>query len=140
MRAVLFGLLLAHPLHTTVTQLAWRPADRTVELTIRSFAEDFQAVAGGTDSTMAVYLRSAVTVADRVGKALPLTWCGVRRTGDLLWLCVRAPAPQGPSGLQLHVRLLFERFRDQINIIQAQYEGRRESMLFAPGDAPRRLP
>jgi len=36
--------------------------------------------------------------------------------------------------------VLFERFPDQINIVQAAYDGRRESLLFAPGDAPRALP
>ncbi|MBI1966785.1 MAG: hypothetical protein HYS40_02240 [Gemmatimonadetes bacterium] len=139
-RTLLPLFLILHPLHTTVTRLAWRAADRTIELEIRAFADDFQATAGTTDSTMAAYLRSAVTLGDRDGHRLPLRWCGVRRTDDLLWLCVRAPAPEGPQGLRLYVGVLFERFPDQINIVQADYDGRRESLLFAPGDAPRRLP
>lgn len=140
MRPLLLALLAVHPLHTTLTQLAWRPSDRSVELTIRAFAEDFQAVAGDTDSSMAAYLRSAVTLTDRAGHSIPLNWCGVRRTDDVLWLCVRAAAPDGPRGVRLQVRVLFERFGDQINIVQAAYAGRRESLLFVPGDGPRALP
>lgn len=140
MRSLLVALLALHPQHTTLTQLAWRPADRTVELTIRAFAEDFQAVAGTSDAAMARYLRGAVTLTDRGGRPLPLSWCGVRRTDDLLWLCVRGAVTAGPRGVRVQVRVLFERFPDQINIVQAQVEGRRESMLFAPGDAPRELP
>jgi len=140
MVAIVLALLFAHPLHTTLTQLAWRPADRTVELTVRSFVDDFEAVGGATDSAMAGYLRSVVTVWDQSGRAIPLTWCGVRRTDDLLWLCVRGPAPRGPAGLRVQVRVLFERHHDQVNILQAAYDRRRESLLFTPGDAPRRLP
>ena len=140
MAAIVLALLLAHPLHTTLTQLGWRPEDRTVELTIRSFSDDYQAVGGTTDSAMAGYLASTVTVWDQSGRPVALTWCGVRRSDDLLWLCVRAPAPRGPAGLRVSVRVLFERYRDQVNIVQAAYDGRRESMLFTPGDAPRRLP
>ena len=69
-----------------------------------------------------------------------MAWCGVRRTGDLLWLCLRAPSFQGVSGLRVRVALLFERYADQINIVQASYAGRRAALLFTCGDAAKALP
>jgi len=138
----LLAALAAHPLHTTLTQLAYREADRSVAVTIRVFADDFRAVLTRdvTDSAAAAYLRSAFTLSDRSGRPLAVVWCGMRRTGDLLWLCLRAPAPQGLSGLRVRVALLFDRYEDQINIVQATYQGRRVAQLFIRGDGPKPLP
>ncbi|HVH66347.1 MAG TPA: DUF6702 family protein [Gemmatimonadales bacterium] len=135
-------VLVVHPLHTTLTQLAYRDADRTVEVSVRVFADDFRAVVGHevTDETAFTYLRLTVTLNDRAGRSLAITWCGQRRTGDVLWLCLRAPAPDGLSGLRVHVRVLLELYSDQINIVQATYSGRRASLLFSRGDPPRPLP
>jgi hypothetical protein len=143
MRAIvpLFMALAAHPLHTTLTQLAYRDADRSVEVTIRVFADDFRAVLTRdvTDSAAAAYLRSAFTLTDRAGRPVAVVWCGMKRTGDLLWLCLRAPAPRGMSGLRVRVALLFDRYDDQINIVQVTYHGRRVSLLFTRGDASKPL-
>jgi len=138
--AVLGGLAL-HPLHTTLTQLAYRDADGTVEATVRVFADDFRAALKGevTDSAAVTYLRSTFALADPTGRPLVTTWCGIRRTGDLLWLCLRAAA-HGLSGLRVRVALLFDRYADQINIVQATYGGRRTALLFTSGDAPKSLP
>ena len=134
--------LAAHPLHTTLTQLGYRDADQTVEISVRAFVDDFRAVLAEqvTDSAAATYLRSTVTIADRAGRPLPLAWCGLRRTGDVLWLCMRAPANGGLSGLRLRVAILFDRFDDQINIVQMTYGGRRAALLFMSGDSPKALP
>jgi len=40
----------------------------------------------------------------------------------------------------VHARLLFDLYEDQINIVQARYEGRRVSLLFSRGDPPKPLP
>ncbi len=136
--------LAAHPLHTTLTQLTWRPSEGAVEISIRAFADDFLAATaqsrGTPDSGAVVYLRERLTLVDAAGRQLPLVWCGVRRTGDLLWLCLRAAAPRGLAGAGVRVALLFDRYDDQINIVQASYAGRRESLLFARGDGLKRLP
>jgi len=145
--AVAFGLagagsLAPHPLHTTLTQLEYRAAERTVRVTVRAFADDFTTAAGGVaDSMAARYLRSVVTLTGRDGRPVSLAWCGVRRTGDLLWLCLEARAPSsGLTGMLIEARQLFERYGDQINIVQASYAGREVSLLFVRGDRARALP
>ena len=131
-----------HPLHTTLTQLAYRDADRSVEVTVRVFADDFRAALARdvSDSAAAAYLRSALTLTDRAGRPLAVVWCGMKRTGDLLWLCLRAAAPRGLRGLRVRVALLFDQYEDQINIVQAIVEGRRLALLFTRGDAAKPLP
>jgi len=136
--------LAAHPLHTTLTELTWRPSGGAVEISVRAFADDFRAAAassrGTLDSGAVAYLRERLTLVDAAGQPLPLVWCGVKQTADLLWLCLRAAAPRGLAGAGVRVALLFDRYDDQINIVQASYAGRKESLLFARGDGLKRLP
>jgi len=140
-----FALIVAlatHPLHTTLTQVSYSDRDRTLELTVRAFADDFRAALKGgdvTDSAAAAYLRSTVTLFDRSGRALATTWCGLRRVGDAFLLCFRASAPEGPKGLRVRVAILFERYSDQINIVQPTVGGRRTTLLFLSGDQPKPL-
>jgi hypothetical protein len=137
----LIAALVTHPLHTTLTQVTYRDADRTLELTVRAFADDFRAAlkADVTDSAAAAYLRSTVTVFDRSGRALALSWCGLRRVEDAFLFCLRASAPEGLKGLRVRVAILFERYDDQINIVQASNGGRRTALLFLVGDLPKPL-
>jgi len=143
MRAlVAAAALVAHPLHTTLTELRYREADRVVEVTVRAFADDVRAALGRevTDSAAFGYLRSTFTLADRAGRPLRVAWCGLRRTDDLLWLCLRAAAPDGTTGLRIRAGLLFDLYDDQINIVQVSKSGRRAVLLFTRGDAPKALP
>ncbi|MEJ7810192.1 MAG: DUF6702 family protein [Gemmatimonadaceae bacterium] len=142
----------AHPLHTTLTQLTWLAPQRAVQVSIRVFADDFATVVakrGGVkpaadhavpDSAAFAYLRASFALAERSGPALPLSWCGSKRTGDVVWLCVRARMPAGLARARIHNRFLFDLYADQINIVQAEYEGHRRSLLFTTGDPPKQLP
>ncbi len=140
--ALVLAAFAAHPLHTTLTQLAYGDGDRTLEVSVRVFADDFQAAMrhAVTEATAFSYLQSALALTDRAGRPLPVQWCGLRRTGDVVWLCLRAPLPDGLSGLGIQARQLFDLYGDQINIVQASYGGRRVSLLFCRGDPPKRLP
>jgi hypothetical protein len=133
--------LALHPLHTTFTELTYRAADRTVQVSVRAFADDFRAAArGGSDSAAFAYVRSALTLTSRDGRPLPLAACGIRRSGDLLWVCLEARTPEGMRGVRVAARLLCDLYADEINIVQAGYDGRRESFLFSRGDPPKPLP
>jgi hypothetical protein len=75
----------------------------------------------------------------RDGKRVPLQWCGEKRTGDVLWICLRGSAPAGLRGGSVINILMFDLFEDQINIVQATYNGRKQSLLFTRGDGAKRL-
>ena len=132
-----------HPLHTTLTQITAGPGRATIW--VRAFADDFArgvaaspAQAGG-DAAQA-YLAASVAVWDRAGRRVALAPCGSRRSGDLLWFCLRAPAPGGLSGVRVLNRMQWAVYDDQVNVVQAQYGRRSTSLLFVLGDGPKRLP
>ena len=135
----------AHPIHSTLTEITHDPAARTLDVSVRVFADDFgtalQRRGGPPRSWEAAAFAYAAThftlLAGR--RALPFTWCGVRRQGIVMWLCLRAPAPRAAGKLTVHNRMHFELFEDQVNVVQATLGGRRHSVLFTRGDGPKAL-
>lgn len=142
----------AHPLHTTFTEVVEDVGGRSVTVTVRTFTDDLthavagQAQASGTpvpapgDSAVARYVRSRFSLTDRSGRSLELKYVGQRQSADLSWLTFTAPAPSGLSGLRIDNRLQAELYPDQVNLVQARYGGRSETLLFSPGDGGRTLP
>ena len=129
----------AHPLHTTLTDVM---VDATgLHLTIRGFAADFAAAttphhdAIPSDSAIGSYVASAVLVVDQTGRRVALGASEIRRTGDLVWITLRAPAVKTLRGVRLACALLVELFDDQVNIVQEAATGQRHSLLFTRGDA-----
>ena len=136
----------AHPLHTTLVQLTYDHPSRVLTGSIRVFAGDFALAiakrAGAnapnddrvTDAAAYIYVTSTFRLTDAAGHAVTLEWCGSRRVGDLLWLCVRARSAAAPSTLQLSDQMLCELFDDQINIVQTVSGEKHTSTLFTKGD------
>jgi len=141
----------AHPLHTTLVQLTYDEPSHVLEASIRVFAGDFAAAvakhAGATtpnddrvgDAAAFQYVTNTLRFIDASGRALPLVWCGSRRAGDVLWLCVRASSAAPPSALELFDQMLCELFDDQVNIVQSVAGAKRTSMLFTTGDGAKRI-
>ena len=142
----------AHPLHTTLTEISYDPAARLVRMSVRVFVDDFsaavlhgRAAAPGApivlppDTAMVRYLASRVALRDGRGRMITLLWCGTRRSGDLLFVCLRAPAARPPAGARLRNAILTEIFPDQVNIVQAALGGARQTVLFTPGDGAKLL-
>ena len=137
----------AHPLHTSLAEIVYDPAAKEIRISIRVFIDDLTKASTAyarahksSPQTMFIdYARSSFIVADRVGHRLGLASCGSKPVGDLMWLCLRAPAPAGIAGLQVTHRVLFDLYADQINIVQATYSGKRISLLFTRGDGLKKL-
>jgi hypothetical protein len=136
----------AHPMHTAVAEIAYDAGLGEAAITIRVFADDFGAAvaaARGTaadDSATSRYVRGAFAIRDRAGRALPLRWEGAERTGDVILLRLRAPAPEGLGGARVASAILCERFEDQVNIVRVSYAGRSVTLLFTRGDASKTIP
>ncbi len=140
-----------HPLHTSLTEITYTSIDHRAHITIKLFADDFgNAVARRTsdqmsprgqlaDAAVFTYVKSYFTLAGKDGKPIALEWGGTRRTGDLIWIVLTAPAPS-LKGVHVHNRLMFDMFPDQANIVQAMYDGARQSLLFTHDDKPKTLP
>lgn len=139
----------AHPIHTTLTQLTFDDATHEVRISLRVFADDFSTAVARharvpatadhrVDGAAAqAYLASVLQLTDRSGRAVPLSWCGARREGNVYFVCLRAVAPAGLDGARVANRCHFELYGDQINIVQATVHGRRQSLMMTRGDAPK---
>lgn len=136
----------AHPLHTTLVQLTYDERTRTMESSIRVFASDFAAAVAKrkgvtapsadlvSDHDAMTYVSATFLVSDASGHAVPLAWCGSRRAGDVLWLCVRVMNTAPPNAVMISDQMLCELFDDQVNIVQTTEGAKRASMLFTKGD------
>ena len=136
----------AHPLHTTLAQLTFDERAHLLTGSIRVFADDFSAAVSKhagvktpdddrvSDAAAFAYVSSTVQLTDAAHHPVALQWCGSRRVGDLLWLCVRAANTSGPDALQLSDQMLCELFDDQVNIVQAVSGEKHASALFTKGD------
>lgn len=137
------ALLLLHPLHTTHTDLT--ESDGMVNVQVRAFTDDLQSAVTkreGTagDSALAHYLRGTITLADSAGRAVPLVYTSKEIQGDITILRLRTSVPTHLANTRVSQLMHMELFGDQVNVVQAAYGGRRVSLLFVPGDGPKRLP
>ena len=133
----------SHPLHTTLTEVSVKGG--TLQIVLRAFVDDFSAVANGhgratlgsipslSDSTAARYLSAKLLLTDASGRRIALTTTNVRRAGDLVWITLSAPVARG-AAVRLTNSVLFERYDDQVNIVQAAIDGRRQTLLFTKRD------
>jgi hypothetical protein len=138
-----------HPLHTSLAQLSYDERSGVLDGSIRVFAGDFAAAVAKrrgaaapdddrvSDASAFAYVTATFQLRDAAGRVVPLAWCGSRRAGDVLWLCVRAANAPAPGALRLSDQMLCELFDDQINIVQATAGQRRASVLFTKGDGPK---
>ena len=133
----------SHPLHTTLTEVSVNAGE--LQIVVRAFVDDFSAVANGhgratlatipalSDSAAARYAGAKVVLTDASGGRIALRPTNLRRSGDLVWITLSAPVARG-AAVRLTNSLLFERYDDQVNIVQAAINGRRHTLLFTKRD------
>jgi hypothetical protein len=131
-----------HPLHTTIAEVTYDPATHAVTAVIRIFSDDLARAVrsrGGVpdDAGAVAYVRSAFTIVTPDGRALSLGSCGVRTTGDLRWICLRAPVPAGLRGARVLDAVLTDVYADQVNVVTTNDGDRHDSLLFTRGDRPK---
>ena len=137
----------AHPLHSTITDLAIDAARGTVRATVRVFVDDLRAgvvrsargrpvpTSGpGWDAAVLAYATGTFALQDARGRALPLRACGMRQTADLVWLCLEAGVASDAGTLHVRNAMLCELYEDQVNVVQGTIGGARRSVLFVRGD------
>jgi len=138
----------AHPLHTSLAELSYDAKTGALQVSLRVFVDDFTRSANAyqqaqsaarpvstaaTQSPLIGYSLASFVVTDSRGRKVAFVSCGGKRVGDLMWLCFRGQAVPG-SQLRVLSQVLFDNFKDQINIVQTQLSGRRSNMLFTPGE------
>jgi hypothetical protein len=144
--SLLLALLVgaAHPMHTSLAELTWDPPTRTARVAVRVYADDLAAALtqGGaaSDARVSQYVRERFSLTDGAGRPLLLVPERVSRTGDAVVIRLRAAVPAGLAGVRVAHQLLHERFADQVNVVRSSDGTRTATLLFVPGDGPKRLP
>ena len=134
-----------HPLHTTLIEVSV-DASGALEIRLRGFIDDFAAaIAGKRDVSPAPhaaptaaaadgYLSTRLVLSDSHGRQATLRVASVQHEGDVVRVTLRAPGIHSLAGLRLTNTVLFERYDDQVNIVQTQDGTRRQTLLFTPRD------
>jgi hypothetical protein len=144
------GTAQAHPIHSTLTEIM-RGNDGTVTVRIRTFADDFSAAVARyvrgvqrrdyvvADADAGRYLGATLVLTDRRGVTIPVAFVSQQRTGDVVWLELRAPSTT-LAGASVRNAMLFEVHEDQVNIVKASYDRTSFTTLFSSGDRAKKLP
>jgi hypothetical protein len=116
-----------------------------VTVQVRAFSDDLRSAVlkkegAADDSAVARYLRGTITLTDSAGRVIPLGYTGKEAQGDITILRLRAGSLDHLGNIRVSQLMHMELFGDQVNVVQASYGGRRVSLLFVPGDNPKRLP
>ena len=146
------GVANAHPLHTSFAEITHDPRSGTLLISLRVFVDDFTKASNAhqqrlisrdpqsaRQSPLISYAVASFTIADEAGKPLALESCGGKRVGELMWLCFKARVVSQPRSIRVSNRILFDTYKDQINVVQATLGQRKANALFTPGDGTRRL-
>ena len=142
----------AHPLHTSLAEISYDAKTQRIVVSLRVFVDDFTKASDAyqrqlvsrnqrarVQSPLVSYALETFSIADAAGRQLPLESCGGKRVGDLMWLCFSARVASPPKSLKVSSRILFEMYKDQINVVQATLGSRKSNALFTPGDGPKQL-
>ena len=162
MTAVLAGVALvcfaarpaaAHKFYTSLAQVEYNAETKTVEVSLRVFADDFELAltrrAGravkldGTqdaDQLALEYLREKFVLKNRAGETKPLRFVGAEVQNQVAWLYFEAEMPEGLAGARLRDEVLFELFEKQVNVVDFKWTGGRSDLVFARGDGEREVP
>ncbi len=144
----------AHPLHTTISTVLYTAETGVLAVSIRLFADDFSAVVSGRpaadprhdalppDSAMFRYVIQRLEFVTRDDRGtpirVPLTWCGAKRDGAVIVVCVRGAA-RTLRDAQVRNRLMSDVFNDQINMMKVTRAGPRHTLLFTRRDGAKPL-
>lgn len=145
----------AHAYHTSLMDVRYNAQKQQLEIALKVFTDDFEkALSAGqprpisladmpaaqTTPLTATYLKRTLHFGTKPGETLPLTYLGMQREGDAHWLyaTVKLPA-QAVRSLVLHHQLLLAEFDDQMNIVNLEAGGQKQSALFRGGEATKTL-
>ncbi len=137
----------AHTFHTSLMRLEYNAKERNVEISIQVFAHDLETIlskrAGKSvrldkspdaASLTLAYLRDTFVIKNRNGQTKTLTWVGMEAEADAVMLYVETKMPEGIGGAQVRDQIFFDLLEDQINLVNARYDGKRNDLVFKPGD------
>ena len=160
-KLLLFSLLLlasltvwAHTYHASILDVRYNPAKQQLEVALKVFTDDFEkALSVGQPTPISLdqtpkplvqqlttaLLRKSLAFGARPGEALPLQFLGLQKERDAHWLYFTLKTARPLTGFTLRNTLLLDQFPDQMNIVNLDAKGRKQSLLFREGEEQQQL-
>ena len=136
-----------HAYHSTIAELRYNAAKKQLELSVKVFTDDFEKAlsqgqparvnltdAGPRPLVLATaYLQRTLQVSTLAGAPLQLQVLGMQAENDGYWFYCKVPLPGPVAGIRLRQAVLLDAFGDQMNIVNIEANGRKQSALFRAG-------
>lgn len=120
-----------HPIHAARVELV-ALANGDVGATVRVYLEDFGP--GENLAAITAYLDRTFVISDALGQRVVLRPSGTAREGDRLRIGLVGRTRAGLARGRVQVTILQEKFTDQVNVVDARVNGRRQQFVFVGGD------
>lgn len=133
----------AHDFHASVTQMQYDSKERTFEISIRIFTDDFEkALAeatrskvnlngpGKNDQLIEKYVQTHFSYANAQKQPKPIKYIGYEVETDAHWIYLEMPYTEPFKGGSLKQNVLMEMFDDQVNMVNIQYQGHKKTFVF----------
>ena len=141
----------AHPRHTTMTDIQYRPATKTLEVAIKVAAQDLEealsktlgrSVRLDTDPQQDQYVQNYAIRVIRFwgakGVQIPLRWIGYETEGAAAWLYFEVTLKDGLSGVQMQNALFFDIAAEQVNTVLIATPTGKRTLIFVQGEDKKR--
>ncbi|GAB2768694.1 hypothetical protein HNQ93_000207 [Hymenobacter luteus] len=144
----------AHAYHASILEVRFNPGKQRLEMALKIFIDDLeqslsvgkptpvrtdQLARAQLDPLLMELLRRSVQFSARPGQALPLTLVGLQKEKDSYWVYFTAPMPAAATSVSLRHQLLLDLFPDQMNIVNLEAKGQKQSLLFRDGETQQQL-
>ena len=136
-----------HAYHTTITELRYNPAKKQLELATKVFTDDFEkAISQGQPTHVSLtdagprplaladaYFQRTLQISTLAGARLPLQVLGMQAENDGYWFYCKVALPGPVAGIRLRQAVLIDAFADEMNIVNVEANGKKQSALFRAG-------
>ncbi|MDO7852829.1 DUF6702 family protein [Hymenobacter convexus] len=136
-----------HAYHSTITELRYNAAKKQLELSVKVFTDDFEkalsqgqpasvslAAAGPRPLALATaYVQRTLQIRTLAGAPLQVQVLGMQAENDGYWLYCKVPVADALSGIQLRQAMMLDVFGDEMNIVNIEANGKKQSALFRAG-------
>jgi hypothetical protein len=137
----------AHKFHTSFTEADYNAAERSLQITLRTFPDDLENVLARrrgkavtldqkkeSEPLLAAYLQDTFQLKNAAGEAVKLSWVGMDAGVDSAWLYFEAHLPAGTTGVQLRNQFMFDLYDDQVNLVNVKQDDKKRALTFKNGD------
>lgn len=142
---VLPAVAQAHKFYMSLTVVDHNTTEKTLEFTIRLFADDLEAAVAkrgtplkhgqpGFDKAVFAYVQQTLVLKRADGSAVPFAWVGLENKVDVTWVYVEARGVDATAGLTVRDALFQDLFSEQVNMLHVNDARGRRALDFRSGD------